>query len=138
MKVTTRNNQEIEVKYVKVELPIRYEKEDMPKNFPLRYEKPDDRYGYDWWQATIEIDTGKIQEWPLGETGQFYMKVCDEGSYFLLSENQQVVAALEKDYVPNRLLPPADGYGDYISFELQADGVIANWYKRPSVTDFFN
>ena len=136
MKVTM-NNQEMEVKYVKVELPIRYEEEDMSKNFPLRYEKPSDKNGYDWWQATIEIATGKILEWPSGETGQFYMKVCDEGSYFLLDENQQIITAIEVDYVPNSLLPPTDGYGDYVAFEIQADGVITNWYKNPVVTEFF-
>lgn len=138
MKVITNVNREIEVKYVKVHLPIRYKEEDMPKNFPLRYEKPDDKNGYDWWAATIEIETGKILEWPLGETGEFYMKVCDEGGYFLLDENLFIIGSLVMEYVPNRLLPPADGYGDYVSFEIQADGKISNWYKKPSLTQFFD
>ena len=136
MKIEKFRYQEIEVKYVKVELPIFYGEEDMPKNFPLRVEKASDDNGYDWWQATIEIDTGKILEWPLGEIGMFYIKVCDEGSYYLLDESRNVIAGIEVNYVPNRLLPPADGYGDYVTFDILTDGVISNWYKNPLLTDF--
>ena len=138
MKITRNNNQEIEIKYVKVELPIRYGEEDMPKDFPLRYEVPTDESGYDWWKATIEIDTGKILVWPLGKVGKFYIKVYDEGSYFLLDESRNIIAAIEINYVPNRLLPPKDGYGDYVTFKIQANGVISNWYKNPLLTDFLD
>lgn len=138
MKVVMKSSQELEVKYVKVELPIRYGEEDIPKNFPLREEVPADKYGYDWWKGTIDINTGKILEWPLGESGEFYLKVVDEGSYYLLDENQKIVASIKQDYVPNQLLPPTDGYGDYVDFEIDVNGIITNWYKKPVVSDFFN
>lgn len=137
MKVVIKSSLEVEVKYVKVELPIRYE-EDIPKNFPLREEVPIDKNGYDWWKGTIEINTGKILEWPLGQVGEFYLKVVDEGSYYLLDENQKIVASIEQNYVPNQLLPPNDGYGDYVNFKIDENGIVTNWYKMPVVSEFSN
>lgn len=136
MKVVMNSSQEIEVKYVKVELPIRYGEEDMVKDFPLREEIPTDKYGYDCWKGTIEIDTGKILEWPQGKIGSFYLKVVDEGSYYLLDKNQKIVASIKQDYVPNQLLPPKDGYGDYVNFEIDENGIITNWYINPMFRDF--
>lgn len=136
MKVVINSSQEIVVKYVKVELPIRYGEEDMPKDFPLREEVSTDKNNNDWWKATIEVDTGKILEWPQGQIGEFYLKVVDEGFYYLLNENQKIIASIEQDYVPNRLLPPTDGYGDYINFKIDENGIITNWYTYPVITDF--
>lgn len=136
MKVVMNSSQEIAVKYVKVELPIRYGEEDMSKDFPLREEVSTDRNNNDWWKATIEVDTGKILEWPQGQVGEFYLKVVDEGSYYLLDENQKIVASIKQNYVPNQLLPPTDGYGDYVNFEIDENGIITNWYKNPIVTNF--
>lgn len=35
----------------------------------------------------------------------------------------------------NKLLPPADGYGDYLEFKIEA-GYIKNWYKNINFSDF--
>lgn len=129
MKIIVKIPTEVNIKYVKVHLPVRYEDEDMPYNFPLR--------NGDWWTAVIDIDSGKILDWPQGKSGEFYMKVCDEGSYYLLNENNKVIAQIERDYVPNQLLPPDDGYGDYVCFVIDETGIITNWYSRPSLNNFF-
>ena len=42
------------------------------------------------------------------------------------------------DYVPNKLLPPDDGYGDYIHLTIDENGKITNWYDEPSVEEFFD
>lgn len=129
MKTIVKIEQEIDIKYVKVHLPVRYDDEDMPYDFPLR--------SGDWWDALIDIDSGKIIDWPQGKTGDFYMKVCDKGSYYLLDANQKEIAKIEEDYVPNQLLPPNDGYGDYVCLVISEDGSITNWYPRPSFKNFF-
>jgi hypothetical protein len=129
MKTTVKIEQEIDIKYVKVHLPVRYNDEDMPYDFPLR--------DGDWWDALIDIDLGKIIDWPQGKTGSFYMKVCDEGSYYLLDANHKDIAKIEVDYVPNQLLPPRNEYGDYVNLKIDETGIITNWYSHPSFENFF-
>lgn len=120
---------EVELKLVRVQLPVRYDDEDIPYDFPLR--------SGDMWNADIEINTGKIIDWPEGKTGDMHMKVCDEGTYQLIDDSGDVVLWIEQDYVPNKLIPPLDGYGDYIHFIIDGGGIITNWYKEPNVDDFF-
>jgi hypothetical protein len=117
----------VNVTHVRVEIAVRYDEEDIPNDFPLR--------DGDMWNATIEIDTGKILNWPVGKSGDMHMKVCDEGSYFLLNEKGETIVSIEEDYVPNRLIPGE--YGDYVELKINEEGIITNWPKSPSVEDFF-
>lgn len=126
MKYTIKVEKEIYIKYVEVTLPIYYEKEDMPYDFPMR--------NGDIWAAMIEVDTGEIVGWPKGQEGSFYMKVCDSGSYELLDAGMTTLAKLE-DYVPNDLIPGE--YGDYVDLKINKEGIITNWPKNPSVSEFF-
>lgn len=129
MKAVIKVEKEIDIKYVKVELPVRYDDEDIPYDFPLRKGS--------MWVGTIDIETGGLLNWPKGESGEMFMKVCDMGVYSLLDDEQEVLLTLEDgSYVPNHLLPPRDGYGDYVKFIIDKDGVITNWYKNPSIDDF--
>lgn len=66
------------------------------------------------------------------------MKVCDEGLYYLLNEDLKLIRSIEEDYVPNGLIPPHDGYGDYVHFIIDGNGMIKNWYSNPSFKDFFS
>ena len=61
MKFTLQTPVDYEVTHVRVVLPVRYEEEDIPNDFPLREG--------DVWTATIELSTGKISEWPQGVAG---------------------------------------------------------------------
>lgn len=117
---------DVNVKYIQLEVAVRYEEEDIPNDFPLREN--------DTWKATIDIDTGIILDWPQGKTGDFCMKICDEGTYRLLDENKNVLVEKENDYVPNRLLPGE--YGDYLELKINPIGAIENWMKNPSLDDF--
>lgn len=119
--------QEIDIKTVKVEVAVRYEDEDIPYDFPLRHG--------DMWEAKIDIDTGKIIDWPEGKSGKLSMKVCDEGTYRLYDENGKLIKSHEGGYVPNRLIPGR--YGDYIDLVINKNGLIENWYSMPQFTDFF-
>jgi hypothetical protein len=129
MKIEGYVKKEFDIRTVKVILPVRYDEEDIPNDFPLRKG--------DIWEGTINVDNGHILEWPKGQTGDMHMKVCDEGVYSLFDENNELVAEIEQDYVPNRLIPPHDGYGDYIHFIIDENGFITNWYKEPEVDQFF-
>lgn len=128
METTIKVEKTVNVKILKVDLPVRYDDEDMPYDFPLRKG--------DMWSAIIDIDRGVVLNWPEGEKGSFHMKVCDEGSYFLLDEEGNTVLKIEEDYVPNKLLPPSDGYGNYVELHIGDNGVISNWYSQPSLENF--
>ena len=80
----------------------------------------------DCWCPTIELDTGKVKDWPNGVTADIHYKVCDAGEYQLL--NADGITVVEKDgYVPNIMSPCGEGYGDYVIMEIDGEGQIQNW-----------
>ncbi|MDR2042480.1 MAG: hypothetical protein LBP98_09240 [Tannerella sp.] len=147
MKVRVKVEVEKEVRFLKIDIPVRYGEEDIPNDFPLRVRRENlDKsmiekwtcYGdYDRWQAVIDLESGVIRNWPDGKTGSFEMKVCDEGFYYLLDGEGAVIASIEGDYVPNRAVPPKDGYGDYVALKIEDGGKVTNLYDRPDFSQFF-
>lgn len=127
MKIKIKVEKQVDIKAVKVILPVLYGEEDMPLDFPLREE--------DSWSALIEVDTGKILDWPQGREGSFYMKVCDGGMYELFDSSFNSVAKIDNNYVPNELIPGE--YGDYVDFKINKEGFINNWPKNPDLSQFF-
>lgn len=125
MKAQVQKTVEVDVKSVVVDIPVRYEEEDIPNDFPLRVG--------DRWKATIDVETGQIHDWPQGKTGSFYMKVCDEGIYTLLDQEGNELAKIDEDYVPN--LIPGE-YGDYVEFAIDENGIVTNWPKHPDFSNF--
>lgn len=109
-----------------LELAVRYDDEDISYDFPMRKG--------DLWKAKVELDTGKIVDWPAGKSGDLYMKVCDEGTYTLLDDAGQKVAAIEQNYVPHGVVPGK--YGDYVDLEISEDGTITNWPRKPDLSAF--
>ena len=128
MKATIKVKKEVEITMVKVDVAVRYDEKDIPNDFPLRKG--------DVWSAIINIDEGRVLDWPKGEKRHLSMKVCDEGSYFLLDAEGNTVLSIEQDYVPNALLPGK--WGDYIDLHIGENGLISNWYSRPSISDFIS
>lgn len=127
MKVLIPTTKYIEITHVLVTLPVRYEEEDIPNDFPLRQGKK--------WEAKIEIDTGKILGWPEGQAGEIeYMKVCDEGTYQLLDADGKIVLEIVQNYVPHGVIPGE--YGDYVTLKINGQGIITNWPKRPDICEF--
>lgn len=108
--------QTINIAAIKVVVPINYGEEDIPNDFPLRHG--------DIWIATIDIEPGKIRDWPAGVGEQkMFMKV-DGGSYYLIGQDCRHLLAIEGNYVPCCI--PGDS-GDYIDFKISADGSVENW-----------
>ncbi len=127
MKTKIKAEQGIEINIIHVILPVAYEEEDIPNDFPMRRG--------DMWEANILIDTGKIVEWPQGKTGHLFMKVCDGGTYRLIRNDGSCVAQIIQDYVPNGIIPGE--FGDYVDLRINAEGIITNWPKKPDVSAFF-
>ena len=116
MKIAAKTK--VEVTTVRVSFPIRY---------PEDFQGGDDFPGRSGDSITMEIDinTGTAKGWPAGRTADIHEKVVDEGKYALLGPDGGVVVEDNDGYVPSFF--PGDGYGDYIIFNIGADGVIAGW-----------
>jgi hypothetical protein len=86
----------------------------------------------------IDIKTGIIRDW-VEKTGGietcFFYKAVDTGKYTLLDKEEKVIASFT-GYVPNKLVPDRDGFGDYITLNINPEGKILNWYKKPSFKEF--
>lgn len=117
----------IDVKYLNINLPVRYDDEDIPYDAPMRCG--------DVWQAHIDIDAGIVLDWPQGKTLNMHMKVCDSGIYTLYTAEGEEVACIEGDYVPNSLVPGE--YSDYVHLNIDATGKIINWPANPNLADFY-
>lgn len=84
------------------------------------------------WCPVINLETGKILGWPVGTTADVHYKVCDQGEYWLGDGNTKSLK-WRGHYVPDDFLCVGDsGYGDYIIFKVNADGLIQDWV-RPDI-----
>jgi hypothetical protein len=133
MKIAVKREvkKEYEVKYLMIDIPVflsRDERSDAPLDFPLIF-------GGDRWIAWIDIDTGIIEDWEQGYEGRLFSKVVDEGHYYLFDADRKLITA-RIGYVPNELLPPVNGYSDYIELLISKKGKITNWYETPSLKEF--
>lgn len=82
------------------------------------------------WKPIIELDTGRVVNWPAGIEADIHYKVCDDGEYWLQDESHKRIAKWGGYYVPNSILcVGTNGYGDYIIFKVGADGVISGWHS---------
>ncbi len=116
-------------KFIEVSAEVRYWEdtelngvEDTNGNIPLRSDK--------LWIPIIDLETGIIQEWPIGNVADIHYKVCDQGEYWLLDEHKNRIAKWKDFYVPNSILCINDnGFGDYIIFKVDENGKIKNWRK---------
>jgi hypothetical protein len=134
MKLTKFVYTEHKIKYVRLSVPVIEDEDDIPKDFPFRI-KSKSATDYDRWDITIDLDTKKIVDWPQGIKKHVYMRVSDEGSYWLLDADKNVVSAIEKADAPIHLIPVE--YGAYINLDIRADGSIRTFKgKDISLEDF--
>lgn len=80
----------------------------------------------DCWAPLIDLETGIIQNWPIGTTADIHYKVCDDGQYALLDADRHIVKTIV-GYVPSIMCPAENGYGDYVIMQVGEDGQIADW-----------
>lgn len=115
MKITVHRPVEVDIASVRIVLPVKYDEDDMPHDFPFRKG--------DMWEVTIDADTGKIRDWP-GLAFDLHMKVTDAGSYYVYDRSGVLFASREEDYVPDYI---PGSYGDYVELVIAEDGTITNW-----------
>ncbi|EKJ92510.1 hypothetical protein QR305_02769 [Bacteroides finegoldii] len=88
------------------------------------------------WEVTIDLKKHILQEWKT-EFGSchIFSKVRDEGKYTLLDKDKKALCQLI-GYVPNGVIPPKNGYNDYIEFNIAKDGSVSGWYDSYDFIDF--
>ena len=126
MKVTVIEKSQVEIKSVLIDINPRHLDEE---------EKPVPMLIGDNWEVIVDLESGKIRDWPQGEEREYYWKICDAGSYHLLDESDKATLSINNNYVPNNLLPGE--WGDYLDLKINSEGVITNWLSNPTAEDFY-
>lgn len=129
-------NQE-QAKYLHISFPFR--EEFCSYTFPFGEEEDEEQLplvSLGYWQGTIDLQAHKLLEWK-PNFGECYLqaKVCDSGTYTLLDTEKKPICIL-KGYVPNSVIPPKNGAGDYIHFAINADGTVEEWQDTYDFTEF--
>ncbi len=74
----------------------------------------------------IDVETGKIANWPEGLVVDAYFKPRDGGSYALLDKTREVICAAINEYVPS-CCGWGEGGGDYLELKVSGDGSVAGF-----------
>lgn len=127
--ITIKLPVEVDVKFLKVECGVRYwedgevngsgDDEDAPR-------MPFANAQNETWGPLIDLDAGRIVDWPEGTTASVHYKVCDDGRYSLLDAERAEVIKID-GYVPRIMCPKENGHGDYVIMDIGADGSISGW-----------
>jgi len=126
MKKEITVKKEVDIKILEVHAGVRYW-EDSSVN-GVEDERGDlipCRFG-EVWKPIIEIETGRIINWELGKKANIHYKVCDDGTY-ILKDNEDNIVISKQGYVPHIMCPEENGYGDYIIMNINEKGIIEDW-----------
>ena len=140
MKMKVLKPIEIDIKYLDVFFGGRFYPEDLEINndsfeelndifekYPsLKNINPD---GYEDMWLRINVETGKVVNWPQTGIQNCYMhsiKIVDEGIYVLIDTNDKYIETY-RGSVPSCLEIDDDGWGDYFEFTIQSNGKIKDW-----------
>lgn len=89
----------------------------------------------DFWCPIIDLDNGKIIDWPKGINARIHYKVCDECEIDCVDDDGNIICNNDNNYyVPNFLSPKEIGYGDYIIMNIDKNGFIKSYNKNDVVT----
>lgn len=100
------------------------DKEILERLLPLMDGEYDECSNNDW-NILIDAETGQIMNWEKGISADIHAKVCDRGKYSLITDGGSEILKLE-GYVPSSL-DFHHGFGDYLEFDINKDGVIKEW-----------
>jgi len=129
MKVKIKKDVEVDIKTLHIRAGVRYwedakvngVEDEEGKLIPCRIDDQDD------WFPVIEIETGKIRNWKQGVTADIHYKICDDGDYYLIGEDETAHEIHKNGYVPSCLSINDNGYGDYIIMKVDENGMIEDW-----------
>jgi hypothetical protein len=125
MKITLKIEKEYDVKYIHAKVGVRYWDDAIVNGLnDVDGSMIPCRKG-DYWCPIIDVETGHIINWKEGVVADVHYKCCDDGEYYLLDEDKEIITQTE-GYVPSSLCP-SDGYGDYVIMKIDESGKIEGW-----------
>lgn len=151
MKISRTVKTEQDIKYLRATMGVRYwqdceystdgvnyidpnvedtdeESENMKKITPCVVRKDIGYKPSDYWEIVIDIDNGKVLNWPDNFWLKAQYKVADDGEYVFLDENMNEVVNItdkyDQYYVPGFLSLEDNGYGDYVYLNIDNKGNI--------------
>ena len=106
------------------------EKGEKPK-MPFAVKDESKTYTKYRWQITIDLENAKVLDWPQGVEARVFYKVCDDGTYYLLDADKNVLKEVNC-YVPDILayIDVDDSFGDYIDMKIDGNGNLAGYLKE--------
>ncbi len=143
MKAIIKIQKEVDVRFLKVDSGVRYwndaevnGKDDvdfyeskgvgtplMPFAVKVKEEPTDNIYSNHYrWQPIIDVEEGRIVDWPKGTTARVHYKICDDGTYTLLDADKNEIISVDS-YVPDCI----GEYGDYLIMDIDEEGMIADF-----------
>jgi len=167
MKINRNIKVEQEIKYLKACMGVRYwqdcdyskdggriwidaceedtdeESENMKEITPFVIKKNIGYGNSDYWEIIIDLDNGKILDWPNTISLRTHYKVCDDGEYIFLDENKKEVVNItnkyDQYYVPDFLALEDDGFGDYVYLNIDNQGNIEHFdIMKKRIEKYFN
>jgi hypothetical protein len=133
MKIELKVTKEYDVRFLQVDAGVRYWEDGIINGENFEDGSTTPCVEGDRWKPLIDIESGKILNWNIGNTADIHYKVCDDGVYILLDENKDIILSYE-GYVRNIMCPQEQGYGDYIIMSIDENGMIQEW--NVDLTDF--
>lgn len=143
----------IDFNYVLIDAPFRYDDEYLDSKLRIpasqenhlkyleKFQKKDilpEQYYFEHPRLylIVDVNTGEIKNYPeLNITEDIEIKVCDEGMYSLMKDNELVAT---KNWYAPKFLGRCQEYGDYLLFKIK-DNKITNWcFDQSLVSSFFN
>lgn len=83
-----------------------------------------------YWCLNIDYDTGRIENWKNGFVVRAFFKVCDDGRYQIIGDNDNVLWDSDnanRPYVPEFLEINSSNCGDNIYITIDGNGIIKDW-----------
>lgn len=109
-----------EIAYIKMLIPIRYKDEEEELSNFFNFLKIEDSE-YNHIEIIFDYKTGKIANYSNFDF-KLFLKICDEGIYFILNKDFDVIREKRDCYIPDCI---PNEYGDYIDLVVEK-GVIKN------------
>ena len=117
--------------------------DDLEKDYPNLvgvqppYYRLDPKEGTKTIKLCIDLETGKVLNWPEGVNFDFNgYRLVDRGRYEICDENGEVQVGYT-GYVPRFLEIDDSGYGDYIQFHIIGDKVYGWGFDHDDYDSFF-
>lgn len=80
----------------------------------------------DFWAPVIDLETGRIENWPQGTEADIHYKICDDGAYEVHDRDGALVKRIT-GYVIKMMCPEENGFGDYVIMKVGPEGLIKDF-----------